>query len=903
MSTFLKMDLNRSILSIVLFCAIGYHLNAQTPLKLIPTPRQTQIGSGSFTIDAGLILIANESTSSETKFSLQQLSDEIKTDLGFVPATSKKASGNSVQLILLNSGNSKISAIEKEALSSLPEAQKEEGYLLKVESGKIYILAYSETGLFYGVQTLKQLIRANRTGNSIPCLTITDWPSLRYRGWMDDISRGPIPTVDFVKKCILKMAEYKQNYFTLYTEHTFRLDRYPDIAPPGTFTAAEIKDLTDFAAKYHMDVVGNFQSFGHMEKILGNPFFANFRESGNILNPTDEATYQFLSDIYSEIVPAYKSPFFNINCDETQGLGEGKSKAMADSIGTGGIYAYHINRINELLKPYGKRVMMWGDIAVNNPEIIARLPKDLIILSWGYGAEESFDNAILPFQKTGFDFMIAPGVGCWGEIWPAITNAAVNINNYVRDGAKLGAMGMMNTAWDDNGHNLFNYNWHGLVWGAECSWSPASPLSGDAANAERNQNLKKFNAYFDALFFEKAGVTKQLIQIDSLRFRNMKGLLGEGSFWQDITEFYPENTSDAVIKNAVEIQRECKEISWNLEQLCPANGNEKAMVDGAQLALQRVIFNTRKNSARVLLYKAYQSADAKDITKARLALSELVTQLYSIKKEYIRLWNLENRSWWLDKNLNDYNKLAQQIEDADKKVFIEPLPEVTDGKRSVKLRTVFNDKKIIYTLDGSEPSLTSEVYSAPLIIEGHAIIKACVLENNAIGKVSEKAILMHKGIGHFRKLNSKYSPYNPAYAAGGEQGLVDGQRGSGSFSDGKWQGFQGTDLDIELDFGKIIDVNSVSCNFLQSSYSWILLPKEVKMLTSMDGINYTLQQTIKQDIPQQDQKLIIHTFMSSGKPFKTQYLKFIAVNPGPLPAWHHASGSPSFIFADEIIID
>ena len=81
------------------------------------------------------------------------------------------------------------------------------------------------------MQTLKQLIRANATGHAIPACSITDWPMLRYRGWQDDISRGPIPTMDFLKREIRTMSEVKENFFTLYTEHVFKLKKHPEIAP------------------------------------------------------------------------------------------------------------------------------------------------------------------------------------------------------------------------------------------------------------------------------------------------------------------------------------------------------------------------------------------------------------------------------------------------------------------------------------------------------------------------------------------------------------------------------------------------------------------------------------------------------------------------------------------------
>lgn len=888
------------ILSLLIFFNSAF-VQAQELKNLIPYPKNVSEESGVFELNSHLTIHAVKNSLGDFDFLAQNLAEEIKSDLGFDPIIKASSLKGGICFILLDP-KAVIPGMLKAKLKLIPENARSEAYILQIKPGNVEIVAYEDAGLFYGIQTLKQLLRSNRVGNTLPCMTITDWPSLRYRGWMDDISRGPIPTVDFVKKCIRTMAEYKQNYFTLYTEHTFRLDKYPDIAPPGSFTAAEIRELSDYAAHYHMDMVGNFQSFGHMEKILGNPFYAHLRENGNILNPADEDTYRFLADVYAEVAPVYKSPFFNINCDETQGLGEGKSKAMADSIGISGIYAYHISRVHQLLKPYGKRLMMWGDIAVENREIIGQLPQDLIILSWGYGAEDSFDNAILPFKSTGFDFMVAPGVSCWNELWPAMGNAVVNISNYVRDGAKLGSMGMMNTAWDDNGHNLFNYNWHGLVWGAECSWNPAAPLTGPEADLDRNNKLSRFNEAFDALFFGTPGITQQLFLIDSLRFAGVKGILSEGAFWQNILDFYPANTNEEAFESNTKILNRADQIRERLLSLKSNVTGNTAMIEGALLALDRIRFSAQKNISRKLIYDAFMSGSTIQVAKARAAMGDLLPELYAVKKEYIRLWNAENRAWWLDKNLNDYNKLASFILEADQKVFIEPLPLVRNEKRAVTLRTLFNDKTILVTLDGSVPSVNSTVVTDTLWLAENTIIRACVLESSGIGKVTEKDVMMHKGIGHLKKLNSRWSTYNPAYAAGGEQALLDGLKGSDSFADGRWQGYQGEDLDIELDFGQIIPVRSLSCDFLQSSYSWILLPEEVRIMTSEDGITYQLVKTISHQVPQQDQKLLIHTFRADFDTLKSRFIRVIAKNPGVLPPWHHASGNPSFIFCDELII-
>lgn len=886
----------------LLLSALPQMVDAQSQIHIIPAPKVVKILDGKFTFTASTSIVIENLSYSETAFAASELASEIKIELGFQPLLTDKQKGNPVTLLLIGRDTKLLKKITAPEFKTA-ETWGDEGYFLHVLPNRIVVAANTEAGLFYGVQSLKQLIRANRSENSIPCLTITDKPTMRYRGWMDDISRGPIPTVEFIKKEIRTMAEFKQNFFNLYTEHVFRSDKYPDISPTDGFTPAEIKELADYAAKYHMDLMGNFQSFGHMAKILSNPFYAHLGDNGDILNPADERTYTFLSDLYSEMIPAYKSNFFNINCDETFGLGEGKSKAMADSIGESGIYAYHINRIDKLIKPYGKRIMMWGDIAVNKPEIISRLPKDLIVLSWGYHAAESFDDAIHPFVKSGFDFMVAPGVGCWGELWPALGNAAVNISNYTRDGAKLGAMGMMNTAWDDNGHNLFEYNWHGLAWGAECSWNPASPLTGEAATREREQKLKQFNTNFDAVFFQNKGVTDFYFHIDSLRFRKAKGLLGESGFWEDILNFFPSNTNSETETANLELAAEASQMLTEVAALRKTSKRNTANLDYAELAIRRVIFAAHKNIARVHLYQATQKNDLSDIAKVKLELQSLVEELHSIKITYMKLWERENRSWWLDKNMGDYNKLADRFLNLDKQVYIDPSEEITDGQRMVTLRTLFNDQTIVYTTDGTDPVASSRVYVSPLPVSSKTLIKASVLVNGQPYGLTQKLIFLHKGIGNLAKLNSKYSSYNPAYAAGGDMALLDGIKGSNNFADGRWQGYQGQDVDIEIDLKKVTPVQSISMDCMQNSYSWILLPSSVTVYSSTDGKNFTPLKTINHEIPMDAKGQFTHTFMANFESLNTRYLKIVAKSTGLLPAWHHAACGESFIFMDEIVVE
>ncbi len=871
-------------------------------LQLIPTPQRVVYGQGRFAFSPNAKILLGNPKDQEDLFAASQLSEELQAELNIHLAFTKTLKGKTI-VIGQPARNKVLQGALKNAGLSLPTELGNEGYVLHVSSSQIIIAANSGAGVFYGVQTLKQLIRSNREGNSIPCLTITDWPALRYRGWMNDISRGPIPTVAFLKEVIKKMAEHKQNFFTLYTEHVFRLKSHPEIAPADGVTPEEIAELTFFAKKYYIELVGNAQSFGHMENMLRGPFYNDIKENPYVLTPAMEDTYRFLKEVYDEIVPSYQSAMFHINCDEVYGLGKGASKRMVDSLGMPAVYAYHINRINDLIKPYGKRILMWGDIAAQNPDIIPKLPKDLVVISWGYDAEESFEPAIIPFKKTGFDFMVAPGVSCWTEVWPDMTTAVVNISNYVRDGVKLGAMGMMNTAWDDDGENFFNYNWHGLLWGAECSWHPAKPLSGEEAQKDRDDRLKHFNESFDNLFYGARGVTSTLFKFDSIRHYPVPGIVRDNGVWSSMLTTDPASTSNAASVDNDRIVGDAKQLMEKLQGLRSQVKRNGQTLDYALFAAKRVLFTARKNLVRIALAHTMKSGDQESIAPVKAGLEYLVKELHVLKAEYVGLWLRENRSWWLDRILDRYDQLGTQLLDINNVVRITPSDTLTGGKRTIALETAFRDQVIYYTTDGSEPTLRSTQYAGPFEIDRSALIRARVLDNHQFYALAEKFVLIHKAIGRLYKLNSTYSHYNPAYSAGGDMGLVDGLRGSDDFADGRWQGYQGQDLDIVLDLQKLMEIKKVSVGFLQNSFSWVLMPERVQVWVSNDASKFVLAKEIPNTVDPREDGAIIKDFAAIFSNVSARYIRIIGKNPGKLPSWHQSAGRDSYIFADEIIVE
>ena len=197
------------------------------------------------------------------------------------------------------------------------ESLGEEGYVLKINGDRILLSGNSRQGVFYGVQTLRQLSRAFPGKSGLPALRINDWPEIPVRAVMDDISRGPVPTKQYIKEQIRRYAELKINSMSFYIEHVVRTEKYPGFAPrDGALTIEEFRELSDYAADYHISLIGNFQSLGHAEKVLAVPGFRHLGATDRMYDPFNPETVKFLRDIYREMAPAFSSGWFTPNCDE-----------------------------------------------------------------------------------------------------------------------------------------------------------------------------------------------------------------------------------------------------------------------------------------------------------------------------------------------------------------------------------------------------------------------------------------------------------------------------------------------------------------------------------------------------------------------------------------------------------
>lgn len=775
---------------------------------------------------------------------------------------------------------------------------KSQAYVIKITPKKIELQATTEQGLFYARQSLNQIIKYQRvtTGKSefeIPCMTITDWPALEYRGWMDDISRGPIPTMDFIKKEIRTLAAYKMNFFQLYTEHVFKLESHPDIAPTDGLTAQEIKELTEYAKQYYVEFMGNQQCFAHAEKTLRiQHYYDEIGDTKNNFDPSNPKTYEFLEDVFSEVAPAYESKYFNINCDETEGLGSGKAKEYVEKTGKDEAYCEHINKVYDILKKYDKTVMMWGDIIAKNPAMIDKLPKDMQFVVWSYGASDSFMDMLKPFKESGHTFWVATGANCWSTVFPDIQTYMTNIANFSRDAYASGAKGLMNTAWDDYGESMFSSTWHSMIWAAEMSWNPGTGL-----NYEEN-----FNKLFEIQYFD--------IQSEDYKVFNLLSGLSDlrisfSKLNEPLLEFYPEQVGYENMVKFEKIEGKYNDLYNEFFKLIWEVGYNNDIVTFAYAASYRNYISSCKDVLKAQIYNTLQYPSRTNISKTKAAMTSFTQDLQALKEMTCYLWNTESRAYSRDIVEARFDKIIQDINDTDKKVFINN--ELQDGVPVISLKTVFNDKDIYYTTDGSEPNKDSKLYDEPFAIDHSCIVKAISYDESGNSVISERNILYHKGMGHLKSLNSPAGNYRPEYSGGGDDALLNGVTGSENYKDGNWQGFYGCDANIELDFGKAEVVNSLTINFMTNPFDWIMLPTRVRVyafpIDATPDMPDTWVKTFTFDdkVPMSGNH--IFTKVLDLKGVKTKYLRVVIENPGLLPAGTPGAGYESWIFMDEIIVE
>ncbi|MFO7671106.1 MAG: glycoside hydrolase family 20 zincin-like fold domain-containing protein [Bacteroidales bacterium] len=504
------------LLSFLLFTE--FHLsNAQGTelwnkgISLIPYPQKVEMTGKGFVMKEGIAIHIGQDASPEDQFTAQELVRLLHEQFNITGRITRGKPGKGIQL-------------------TRDESVKEKGeqaYHLSVTPNRISIHASGAAGLFYGMQTLVQLIQQKEEVLYIEGMEIDDWPNIIQRAVHYD-SKHFQERFDYVKSFIRTLAAYKINMLVWEWEDKFAYPSHPEIGAPGAFTMEEIQELTRFAQQYHIQIVPLVQGLGHVSYLLKWPQHRHLREiqsSNWEICPLKDASYELLFDLWEDAIEATPgSQYIHIGSDETWELGSCElCRLKSEEIGISGLYHLFIKRAGEHLQEKGRKVMCWetpmgwklGRSPARGIE-----PLEDLVLTESYNYETHDFQYAKQARELGYELFIYdpnPGIehlflpyfyrldGSGEETISHLEQSHISITKSASSGYY---QGIISTSWNCSG--VHNQIWMlRYITAAEYAWSYSQPELSEFADkyfvnyyGPQSQEVKElFNLLNEASYF------------------------------------------------------------------------------------------------------------------------------------------------------------------------------------------------------------------------------------------------------------------------------------------------------------------------------------------------------------------------------------------------------------------
>lgn len=391
--------------------------------QVIPRPESMEMGKGELTL------------SKTISYSLQG-GPAMQSVMGLFLDSLKKQTGIS----LVKAGQNATLAV---SIKPAPPGQNKEAYTLQITSKGIQLEASSANGLFYGTQTLLQLLPAKIGNASLPCCKITDQPRFGMRGLMLDSGRH-YQSVGFIKRLLTVMARMKMNTFHWHLTESdgwrIEIKKYPELTEIGSnltaggypeqkgfYTQKEIRDIVAYAAERHITVIPEIDVPGHSyAALLAKPEFtcpgtvpnekdlkANnipARGRGAItFCPSKPQVRQFLKDVFSEVCELFPSTYIHVGGDEVNHSAWEKCpsckayKAKHKIANSHDLQIDFANFLAEFLETKGRKTIIWSDLYVPKGKKFHRN----ITVDW-WNPRRNKEKAITKAAKENRPFIASP---------------------------------------------------------------------------------------------------------------------------------------------------------------------------------------------------------------------------------------------------------------------------------------------------------------------------------------------------------------------------------------------------------------------------------------------------------------------------------------------------------------
>lgn len=389
-----------------------------------------------------------------------------------------------------------------------------EAYEITITQNNIVITAAGEAGIFYGCQSLEQLIEdARYYKKALPAMTISDQPAMSYRAVHFDVKHH-LDHMNYYYKSIDRLARYKINAIVFEFEDKLRYRRQPLVGAPHAISIEEMAALTQYARKRNIEITPLVQGLGHASFILKHESYIPLREiswTDWAFCPLHEGTYQVLFDLYRDAIEATPgSKYLHVGGDEIGNIGVcERCKPYVQQHSMGELNLYWLKRVCAFAEANGRVPIFWDDMLLQESglyestwndkiekqeadsiwnqgkllldSLLPVFPRNSIYMRWNYGMATQPGNilALEWYNQHRLRTMIATAVNGEGGMLfqPDIRNqqfaSAGNscIKSFIETAVKNNISGMLCTAWDDKSPHMENY-WQGFVAAAEYSWAP-----------------------------------------------------------------------------------------------------------------------------------------------------------------------------------------------------------------------------------------------------------------------------------------------------------------------------------------------------------------------------------------------------------------------------------------------
>ena len=354
-----------------------------------------------------------------------------------------------------------------------------EHHKIFITKEKIKITYGTLEGAYRACTTLKQIVSQSENGE-IPCLEIEDYPVIKNRGYMLDISRGRLPKLSHIKSIVDILSMLKYNQLQLYMESfVYEYKNFPEyVKDTQPLTSEDIRELDKYCKERFIKLIPNQNSFGHMaswteKEELSHLAITKDGKPSPTLNPLLDGSLELVDKIYDGIFDDFSADILNIGMDEPFELGLSETKEICDKEGVGKVYTDYLIKVCELAHDkYGVVPMFWDDIVFKHPEQLDNIPDYAIVMEWGYETEQHFDRNCRRLQERNLRYYVCPGTSMWGTFTGRTNNAILNIGMAAETGVFYGAEGFLLTEWGDGGHPQFpSTAMFPLVYGGAVSWN------------------------------------------------------------------------------------------------------------------------------------------------------------------------------------------------------------------------------------------------------------------------------------------------------------------------------------------------------------------------------------------------------------------------------------------------